>query len=158
MLTAIRHLRSCGLADTMQPHKFLSAAKESGDPDLFYIVYKYFEDINIKQRKVPSFAPSDHCAEYERHFNVLFGWSLVIILWSMKSSYRTMNLKILFSTDAKYYCAMCFFLSSLSSIIIIIFIIYRGICHSQWIWLFCKPIFLYFDSIVSSWFLKFQKQ
>ena len=70
----------------MQPKKFLSVAKESGDPDLFFIVYKYFEEINLKKYKVASFAPGDHCSEYEHHFNVLFSsWVLVQIvtmLWA----------------------------------------------------------------------------
>ncbi|XP_067932281.1 regulator of MON1-CCZ1 complex-like [Watersipora subatra] len=72
VLTAIRYLRSVGLAHTILPRKFLGVAKESGDPDLFFIVYKFFEDINIKKYKVASFAPGDHCSEYEHHFSVLF--------------------------------------------------------------------------------------
>lgn len=72
VLTAIRYLRSVGLANQMQPRKFLSVAKESGDPDIFYTTYKYFEDINVKQRNTTSFAPGDHCEEYQHHFSVLF--------------------------------------------------------------------------------------
>ena len=72
VLTAIRYLRSVGLADGLQPRKFLSVAKDSGDPDLFYITYRFFEDINISKRKDPRFLPTDHCNEYEQHFAVLF--------------------------------------------------------------------------------------
>lgn len=72
VLTAIRYLRAVGLADTILPRKFLSVAKDSGDPDLFFIVYKFFEDSNVRKYKSPDFPPGDHCHEYEHHFRVLF--------------------------------------------------------------------------------------
>lgn len=68
----MHYLRSVGCLDKLQPRKFLSIAKEIGDPDVFFTTYKFFEENNLRNYKSASFAPNDHCEEYEVYFRDTF--------------------------------------------------------------------------------------
>lgn len=49
----------------------MDAAKKSNDDSVFYSVYKFFQDRNIRHRHVPTFEPSEMCDIYVEHFNSL---------------------------------------------------------------------------------------
>ncbi|XP_013395339.1 regulator of MON1-CCZ1 complex-like isoform X2 [Lingula anatina] len=73
LLSALRFIRSVGVVDTVSARKFLEAAKQTGDSMLFYTVYKFFEQRNIRMRQVSKFAPGEHCEPYVKYFEGLFG-------------------------------------------------------------------------------------
>ncbi|XP_013413178.2 regulator of MON1-CCZ1 complex [Lingula anatina] len=73
LLSALRFIRSVGVVDTVSARKFLEAAKQTGDSMLFYTVYKFFEQRNIRMRQVSKFAPGEHCELYVKYFEGLFG-------------------------------------------------------------------------------------
>ena len=45
----------------------------SEDRMLFYTVFKFFEQRNVRMRGTPKFAQGEHCEQYVRHFEDLFG-------------------------------------------------------------------------------------
>ena len=57
LLSALRFLRSVGGADNASGRKFLEAAKNADDRMLFFTVYKFFEQRNIRLRGNPQFMP-----------------------------------------------------------------------------------------------------
>jgi hypothetical protein len=52
-----RFIRSVGIVDTVSARKFLEAAMITDDPMLFYTVFKFFEQRNIRLRQNPRFPP-----------------------------------------------------------------------------------------------------
>ncbi|XP_033739671.1 regulator of MON1-CCZ1 complex-like [Pecten maximus] len=73
LLPALRFIRSVGITDTVSARKFLEAAKSTEDNMLFYTVFKFFEQRNIRLRNHPKFPQGEHCEQYTRHFEGLFG-------------------------------------------------------------------------------------
>ncbi|KAK3089040.1 hypothetical protein FSP39_000342 [Pinctada imbricata] len=73
LLPAIRFIRSVGIVDTVSSRKFLEAAMNTEDPRLFYTVFKFFEQRNVRLRQNPKFQPGEHCEVYVKHFESLFG-------------------------------------------------------------------------------------
>ncbi|XP_068750238.1 regulator of MON1-CCZ1 complex-like isoform X2 [Montipora capricornis] len=73
LLPALRYIRAIGAEDSASPRKFLEAALNPEDPMLFYTVYKFFEQRNIRLRGNPDFAPGEHCEAYVKRFEVMFG-------------------------------------------------------------------------------------
>ncbi|XP_038050972.1 regulator of MON1-CCZ1 complex-like [Patiria miniata] len=73
LLAALRFLRSVGGADSASARKFLDAALNTADSMLFYTVFKFFEQRNIKLRGHPQFMPGEHCEKYVKHFEATFG-------------------------------------------------------------------------------------
>lgn len=72
ILPALRYVRSVGKSDQMCARKFLEAAKATDDPILFYSVYKFFEQRNLKLHNCASFPKSDRCQTYVQHYKSLF--------------------------------------------------------------------------------------
>ena len=52
-----RFLRSAGMLDQISARKFLEAARLTGDKMIFYTVYKFFEQRNIRTRGSAKFSP-----------------------------------------------------------------------------------------------------
>ncbi|XP_072016705.1 regulator of MON1-CCZ1 complex-like [Amphiura filiformis] len=73
LLSALRFLRSVGGTDNASARKFLEAAKNTEDRMLFFTVYKFFEQRNLRLRGNPQFMPGEHCELYVKHFEDLFG-------------------------------------------------------------------------------------
>ncbi|XP_070554837.1 regulator of MON1-CCZ1 complex-like isoform X2 [Ptychodera flava] len=73
VLTALRFIRSIGQVDTVSARKFLEAAVTTEDKMLFYTVFKFFEERNLRLRGHPRFVSGEHCEQYARHFEDLFG-------------------------------------------------------------------------------------
>ncbi|XP_074641074.1 regulator of MON1-CCZ1 complex-like isoform X2 [Tubulanus polymorphus] len=75
LLPALRFIRSVGYTDSqhVSARKFLEAAMMTRDNMLFYTVFKFFEQRNIKMRGHPKFQPGEHCEPYVSHFQALFG-------------------------------------------------------------------------------------
>ncbi|XP_065184010.1 regulator of MON1-CCZ1 complex-like [Sycon ciliatum] len=73
LIPALRFLRSNGREDSVPARLFLEAAANSGDNALFFTVYKFFEERNMRLRRKPGFSPADHCDQYVALFNSLFG-------------------------------------------------------------------------------------
>jgi len=73
LLPALRYIRAIGAEDSLSPRKFLEAATNPEDSMLFYTVYKFFEQRNMRLRGSPDFAPGEHCEAYVKKFEILFG-------------------------------------------------------------------------------------
>jgi len=50
-----RFVRSVGTADQVSARKFLEAAQNTNDAMLFYTVFKFFEQRNVRLRGSPQF-------------------------------------------------------------------------------------------------------
>lgn len=72
ILPALRYIRSVGKADQVCARKFLEAAKSADEPMLFYSVYKFFEQRNMKLYNTTGFAKTERCSAYVQHFKALF--------------------------------------------------------------------------------------
>ncbi|KAK3612274.1 hypothetical protein CHS0354_010985 [Potamilus streckersoni] len=73
LLPVLRFIRSVGITDTVSARKFLEAAMNTEDNRVFYTVFKFFEQRNSRLRSNPRFQPGEHCEQYVRHFESLFG-------------------------------------------------------------------------------------
>ncbi|ELU04563.1 hypothetical protein CAPTEDRAFT_178501 [Capitella teleta] len=73
IVPALRFIRSVGAVDQASARKFLEAARTSDDRMLFYTVFKFFEQRNIRLRNNPNFPLGEHCETYVKHFGELFG-------------------------------------------------------------------------------------
>ncbi|KAL0279494.1 UNVERIFIED_CONTAM: hypothetical protein PYX00_001037 [Menopon gallinae] len=72
ILPTIRFARSVGLADQISARKFLEAAQAVNNPALFYSVYKFFEQRNVRLKGTPNFAKGELCQPFVDHFKTLF--------------------------------------------------------------------------------------
>ena len=75
VLSAIRFAQTVGLTDTLTPRRTLEAAKDLKDPLIFYTVFKYFEERNLRLRGNSSFLPQENCELYIKYFTDLFNSS-----------------------------------------------------------------------------------
>lgn len=73
ILQALSFIRSCGAVDSLSAQKYLAAAKQTRDPSIFYAVYKFFEQRNIRLRGAPDFESGEHCDAYVKYFDTLYG-------------------------------------------------------------------------------------
>ncbi|XP_046571702.1 LOW QUALITY PROTEIN: regulator of MON1-CCZ1 complex-like [Haliotis rubra] len=73
LLPALRFIRSVGIQDTVSARKFLETAMHTEDNMLFFTVFKFFEQRNLKLKQNPRFQPGDYCEQYVRQFESLFG-------------------------------------------------------------------------------------
>ncbi|KAL4226404.1 hypothetical protein ACF0H5_014387 [Mactra antiquata] len=73
LLPAVRFIRKAGITDTVSSRKFLEAAMNTSDSQLFYTVFKFFQQRNIRMRGSPVFQPGEHCEMYVKYFEQLFG-------------------------------------------------------------------------------------
>jgi hypothetical protein len=72
VLSALRFAQTAGLTDTLTPKRALEAAKDLKDPLIFYTVFKYFEERNLRLRGNSSFYPQENCELYIKYFSELF--------------------------------------------------------------------------------------
>ena len=72
ILPALRYIRSIGKIDEVCARKFLEAAKATKDPLLFYSVYRFFEQRNLRLHNTTGFPKSERCQPYVQHFKLLF--------------------------------------------------------------------------------------
>ena len=68
LLTALRYVKATGKVDTVSARQFLEAAVNEDDKMLFYTVYKFFEERNIRLRRKPNFPADEHCQPYEERY------------------------------------------------------------------------------------------
>lgn len=73
LLPALRFIRSVGIVDMVSSRKFLEAAQNTEDNLLFYTVFRFFEQRNQRLRGNPRFQPGEHCEEYTKQFESVFG-------------------------------------------------------------------------------------
>ena len=65
IIQALRLVRSLGRENTVSARQFLEAAANEGDKMLFYTVYKFFEERNIRLRNQPFFPVDEQCQPFE---------------------------------------------------------------------------------------------
>jgi hypothetical protein len=68
VIPAIRYAQSVGLGDEISAKKFLETTVKLNDHLVFYNVFKYFEDRNVKLRGSPLFKPDEDCDSFTKHF------------------------------------------------------------------------------------------
>nr|XP_046148830.1 regulator of MON1-CCZ1 complex isoform X2 [Oncorhynchus gorbuscha] len=73
VLGALRFIRSVGGNDNISARKFLDAALQTADQMLFYTIFRFFEQRNLRLRGNPSFNPGEHCEEHVVYFKQVFG-------------------------------------------------------------------------------------
>ncbi|XP_062847127.1 regulator of MON1-CCZ1 complex [Trichomycterus rosablanca] len=73
VLGALRFVRSVGGHDNVSARKFLDAAHQTNDTMLFYTIFRYFEQRNLRLRGSPAFNPGEHCEEHVAYFKEVFG-------------------------------------------------------------------------------------
>ena len=61
-----------GLADQLNAAKFLETAKDLNDPLIFYEVFKFFEERNVRLRGTPNFRKDELCDVYVQYFLSLY--------------------------------------------------------------------------------------
>lgn len=72
LLSALRYVKATGKVDSVSARQFLEAAANEDDKMLFYTVYKFFEERNVRLRRKAEFPPDEHCQPYENLFNRWF--------------------------------------------------------------------------------------
>ncbi|XP_055784598.1 regulator of MON1-CCZ1 complex-like isoform X1 [Salvelinus fontinalis] len=73
VLGALRFIRSVGGHDNISARKFLDAARQTADQMLFYTIFRFFEQRNLRLRGSSSFNPGEHCEEHVVYFKQVFG-------------------------------------------------------------------------------------
>lgn len=73
LIPALRYIRNTGTVDNISARKFLECAMSTRDPLVFYAVFRFFEQRNLRLKGKPSFAKGEHCESYVKHFELLFG-------------------------------------------------------------------------------------
>ena len=56
-----RFIRKAGITDTVSSRKFLEAAMNTQDSQLYYTVFKFFQQRNIRLRRSPVFHAGNYC-------------------------------------------------------------------------------------------------
>lgn len=73
IVSALKQLQNFDMIDSAAPRRFLAAAMKTGDDMLFYTVFTFFQQRNIKLRKSPKFVRGEQCEIYQKHFENVFG-------------------------------------------------------------------------------------
>ncbi|KAL2085433.1 hypothetical protein ACEWY4_018753 [Coilia grayii] len=73
VLGALRFVRSVGGHDNVSARKFLDAARQTSDSMLFYTIFRFFEQRNLRLRGNPGFNQGEHCEEHVAYFKQMFG-------------------------------------------------------------------------------------
>ena len=61
-----------GGADSASARKFLEAAEATGDKMVFFNVYSFFEERNLRLRGGPGFSPGDQCEHFVSKYGDMF--------------------------------------------------------------------------------------
>ncbi|XP_015783054.1 regulator of MON1-CCZ1 complex [Tetranychus urticae] len=72
---AIRFIQNNGNPETISAKKFLEVALSSGDDQLFFNTFRFFEQRNFRLRGSPTFLESDLCEPFVGKFEEMFGKS-----------------------------------------------------------------------------------
>ena len=72
LLTALRYVKVTNKVDSISARQFLEAAANEDDKMLFYTVYKFFEDRNIRLRNTKKFPPDEQCQPFEALYEKWF--------------------------------------------------------------------------------------
>jgi hypothetical protein len=80
ILSALRFAIQMGLDESLMPGKFLETAKDLNDPQIYYEVFKFFEERNLRLRNTRAFKSDDNCDIYVRHFSSLFQPKMASVL------------------------------------------------------------------------------
>ncbi len=72
LLTALRYVKATNKVDSVSARQFLEAAANEDDKMLFYTVYKFFEDRNIRLRHTKKFPPDEQCQPFEALYEKWF--------------------------------------------------------------------------------------
>uniref|UniRef100_T1IWP7 Tyrosine--tRNA ligase n=1 Tax=Strigamia maritima TaxID=126957 RepID=T1IWP7_STRMM len=72
ILTALRFISGTLNAESISSRKFLEAAMNTNDSLVFYAVFKFLEQRNLRLRGSPVFVKGEHCDVYIQHFKSLF--------------------------------------------------------------------------------------
>ena len=72
ILSALQFVKASDKVDTVSARVFLEAAANEDDRMLFYTVYKFFEERNLRLRKKPEFPPDEKCQQYEKLYRHWF--------------------------------------------------------------------------------------
>lgn len=72
ILSALRYVKAVDKVDSVSARQFLEAAANEDDKMLFYTVYKFFEERNLRLRRKPEFPPDEHCHPYEELYKKWF--------------------------------------------------------------------------------------
>lgn len=72
LLTALRYVKATSKVDSVSARQFLEAAANEDDKMLFYTVYKFFEDRNIRLRNTRKFPPDEQCQPFEALYEKWF--------------------------------------------------------------------------------------
>lgn len=73
VLSAIRFVQANGNVDAMSARKYLDVAKNQCEAAVFYAVYRFFEHRNTQIRGQSSFVKGEHCEQYVKYFESLYG-------------------------------------------------------------------------------------
>eukprot|EP01137_Pigoraptor_chileana_P011777 Opistho-2@63209 len=73
ILQALRFMRGQGQDASISARQFLEAAANTKDPILFYSIFKFFEQRNVRLRKHPAFIEADKCDDIVEKFRATFG-------------------------------------------------------------------------------------
>uniref|UniRef100_A0A8C1UTC2 Regulator of MON1-CCZ1 n=1 Tax=Cyprinus carpio TaxID=7962 RepID=A0A8C1UTC2_CYPCA len=73
VLGALRFIRSVGAHDNVSARKFLDAARQTNDTMLFYTIFRFFEQRNMRLRGNPAENIREHCEEHVAYFKQVFG-------------------------------------------------------------------------------------
>ena len=72
ILSALRYVKVADKVDTVSARRFLEAAANKDDKMLFYTVYKFFEERNVRLRRKPDFPPDEKCQQYVEQYRKWF--------------------------------------------------------------------------------------
>ena len=73
IISALKFMQNNEIIDSAAPRKFLEAAAKSKDDMVFYTVFTFFQQRNLKMKKSSRFVVGDQCEVYERMFEKKFG-------------------------------------------------------------------------------------
>lgn len=72
LLVALRYVKATDKIDSVSARQFLEAAVNEDDKMLFYTVYKFFEERNLRLRRRTEFPADEKCQTYEHLFRKWF--------------------------------------------------------------------------------------
>ena len=72
LLTALRYVKATNKVDTVSARQFLEAAANEDDKMLFYTVYKFFEERNVRLRNTRRFPHDEQCQPFESLYTKWF--------------------------------------------------------------------------------------
>jgi len=72
LVSALQLVRANGLVDSVSARKFLEAADKTGDKRVFFTVFSFFEERNLRMRGSGKFSRGEQCEPYVQKFKAMF--------------------------------------------------------------------------------------